>query len=396
MKTLGSPARVGQVSKVPSKPLWQVGNLPHGWFLAIAALALAAWHVPAASARAIQPKVDFDLGYQVECHDVTGQAFALLHPNEKVVEANLRISVRLARGEEQDIEQLLFEITSPAERLRVVDFLPRTQLENEAADGIEVTQTTEPVHSVGATAGSGFSLSAGGGNVHGTVGAQILPSANASASTTHRKELKESSKKIPPGKMIVASGTLDNEHGVFFKLKRSAVASFEGTKSVSFRFVVPADWRGDWVVVSAQARGTFKRSLFFKAVEPCGETKAFVGLYLAGDAAAERAALELAESQELYLAGSGEKEQPEAAITELALAASPWQTAKSQGAAKQRAAVKQSHALPLRTCQKPFAPGGLFASNDGSGRVPQHGPGGDRTTVLKQALNRMAKLSRAG
>ncbi|HUY31700.1 MAG TPA: hypothetical protein VMV69_02895 [Pirellulales bacterium] len=373
MKTLSSPA-CGRF-------------LASGWF---AWAALLVWP---AQARAAQPKVDFDLGYKVECHDVTEQAFALMHPNEKVVEAEVRISVRLARGEEREIEQLLFEITSPGERLRVVDFLPKTQLESDAADGIEVTKTTETTRSVGATAGSGLSFStfsAAGGNAYNPVGTQILPSANASVGTTHRKALSETSKKIPPGKVVVASGTLDNEHGVFFKLKRSAVTSFEGTKLISFRFVVPAHWRGDWVVLSAQARGTFKRSLFFKAVEPCGEIKAFLALYLAGDALAERAALELAESQALYLAGSGENEHSDTAISELALAASPWQTAKP------RSAATQPRTLQRQTCLKPFATGGLFASHDGADRDHGHASTGDRMTVLKQALNRMAKLSRAG
>jgi hypothetical protein len=224
------------------------------------------------------------------------------------------------------------------------------------------------------------------------LGGQVLPSASANASTTHRNELKETSKKVPPGKMIVASGTMDNEHGVFFKLKRSSAAPFEGTKLVSFRFVVPADWRGDWVVVSAQARGTVRKSLFFKSIEPCGETKAFVGLYLAGDASAQHVALELAESQALYLAG-GEKEQP-TVIGELAMAANPWQTARPQTGSK---------ASPLsRTCHKPLGPG-LFAPNEGnahrvfaSNSASQRNAGEDRASVLKQALNRMARLSHSG
>ncbi|HVC96174.1 MAG TPA: hypothetical protein VND64_21000 [Pirellulales bacterium] len=353
-------------------------------------MALTAWLVSPVQAGTVHPKVDFDMGYQVECRDVTGQAFALMHPNEKVVEANLRISVRLAQGDERQIEQLLFEITSPGERLRVVDFLPKTQLESEAADGIQVTKTTETTRSLGATAGTGFSFTRGGGTNQASTSAQILPSASANTTTTHHNSLTETSKKIPPGKVVVASGTMENEHGVFFKLKRSAVTSFEGIQLVSFRFVVPSDWRGDWVVVSAQASGTFKRSLFFKAVEPCGETKAFVGLYLAGDAVAERAALELAESQALYLAGNGEIDHAGPTITELALAASPWQTAKP------RPTAPLPRGLSRQTCHKPFATGGLFASHDGASRSNEHASASDRTSVLKQALNRMAKLSRAG
>jgi hypothetical protein len=390
METLRVTARVEHGCRaVPKEPRWPVGNLFHRQFLAIAALALAVCAQPSTPMHAAQPKVDFDLRYQVECNDVTERAFARSHPDEKMLEAKVRISVRLVCGEEKDIDQLLFEIISPGERLRVIDFLPKTQLESEAADGVQVIKTIETTRSVGATAGTGFSFSTGGDKNHASACAQILPSASANGSTTHHNALTETSKKIPPGKVVVASGTMDNEHGVFFKLKRSDATSFEDTKLVSFRFVVPSDWRGDWVVVLALARGTFKRSLFFKAVEPCGETKAFVGLYLAGDAAAERASLQLAESQE-RLVGSGEKEQLAEIITEMVRAASPWQIAKS------RPAVKPSHKLTLRACRRPFALGDFFVTPEGAGRATEHDSGGEPTTVLKQAINRMAKLSGAG
>jgi hypothetical protein len=360
----------------------------HELLVAVAAVALMGLRAPIALAAAPQPKVEFDLGYQVECHDVTARGFALSHPDEKVIEADLQITVRLARGEERDLEQLLFEITSPAERLRVVDFLPKTQIETEMDGGIEVTKTTETTRTFGATAGSGFSLSTSAANPHSVTTAGILPSANANASTTHRNELKETSKKTPPGTAVVVSGTIDNEHGVFFKLKRSSKAPFEGTKFLSFRFVVPSHWRGDWVVVSAQARGTVKRSVFFKSVEPCGQMSAFVGLHLAGDAEAERAASDLAESQAHYLAGAGLKEQPAAKITELALSASPWQTARPRSAVKPFAAT-------LRTAHKPFGQFGLFASDDAGRNAAQNQAVSDRTSELKDALGRLAEFAHA-
>jgi beta-lactamase regulating signal transducer with metallopeptidase domain/tetratricopeptide (TPR) repeat protein len=89
----------------------------------------------------------------VECYDVTPRAFALLHPDEKIIEADLRVSVRIEKGEEKDVQQLQFEITSPGERLRVIDFLPRTQIEAGAAASIETIRTTETTRSVGATLG---------------------------------------------------------------------------------------------------------------------------------------------------------------------------------------------------------------------------------------------------
>lgn len=330
-------------------------------------------------AVAATPEVQFDTGYLVECRDVTPQAFALLHPREKVVEASLRVSVRLAKGEEKDIEELRFEITSPAERLRVIDFLPRTQIESESIDGIEVVKTTESIHSLGAGVGTTLAFTGGTGNAHGTVLTQALP--NASANTTHRKELKETTKKVPPGKAVIISGTLENEHGVFYKLRRSATDSFEGSKLLSFRFVVPADWRGDWVVLSSEARGQARRHYFFKSVAVVGESKAFIGLHLAGDEKAERAALGLAEAQEQYFASQAAAERYDLIITALATEARPWRSASHT---KNMSDTK----VPV-TCYKPTA----------SGRKPKQSSereNGEAPCVyLRQTLDRLASFSSA-
>lgn len=330
-------------------------------------------------AVAATPEVQFDTGYLVECRDVTPQAFALLHPREKVVEASLRISVRLAKGEEKDIEELRFEITSPAERLRIIDFLPRTQIESESLDGIEVVKTTESIHSLGAGVGTTLSFSGGAGGAHGTVLTQALP--NANANSTHRKELKETTKKVPPGKPVIISGTLENEHGVFYKLRRSATGSFEGTKLLSFRFVVPADWRGDWVVLSSEARGQARRHYFFKSVAAVGESKAFIGLHLAGDEKAERAALGVAEAQEQYFATKAPAERYDLIITALATEARPWRAASHT---KNMADAK----VPV-TCYKPVPSG--RKSKQSSDRADGEAP----CVYLRQTLDRLASLSSA-
>ncbi|HVX64185.1 MAG TPA: hypothetical protein VHC19_26415 [Pirellulales bacterium] len=348
--------------------------------LAFVALTAGVGLSPAGAAYAAGPKVGFDLGYMVECRDVTQQAFAILHPDEKVIEANLRVSVRLLKGEEQDIEQLLFELTSPTERLRVVDFLPKTQIEPESTDGISVTKTTETVHSFGGSLGTNLAVSAGNGKHNSVTLTQALPAVNGNS--THRNQLQETSKKIAPGKVIIAAGTLDNEHGVFFKLKRSAVTPFEGTRTLSFRFVVPSQWRGDWIVLSAQATGRVKH-YFFKSIEPCGDAKAFIGLYLAGDADAELAARELAEGQELYFASKPDNAGHSMAITELATAARPWQTVSNKPAVK-------SASITSRICYKPFDP---FCRNvDARGETHKEP---DASATLKQTLDRMATYSDA-
>lgn len=331
------------------------------------------------TALASSPKVGFDLGYVVECHDVTPQAFALLHPDEKIVEANLRVSVRLEKGEEKDIDQLEFEITNPGERLRVVDFLPRTQIEPEAADSIEVVKTTETTRSLGGTVGTTVTIGGGTSHANGAVVTSALPAANANA--THRNELKETTKKIPPGKAVIASGTLENEHGVFFKLRRSASGTFEGIKPLSFRFIAPSGWRGDWMVISCTAKGTVTR-YFFKSTEEVGSAKAFLALYLAGDKPAERAALELAEAQEQYFAVKAGKDRYDLIITTLATEARAWRPSSHTHTVA--TAVK----TPV-TCLKPVA-GGVFKF-----AALEKPPSCEACTWLKQTLDRVARFSAA-
>ena len=331
-------------------------------------------------AHAAQPKVNFDLGYVVECHDVTPQAFAMLHPDEKIIEANLRVSVRLDKGEEKDVDQLQFEITSPGERLRIIDFLPRTQIEPEAADNIEVVKTNETIRSLGASVGTTISLSGGNQHANGAVVSSALPAGSANA--TQRHELKETTKKIPSGRAVVTSGTLENEHGVFFKLKRTVAGSFEGIKLFSFRFAVPSDWRGDWLVISCQARGTVTR-YFFKSVEEIGSSKAFLALYLAGDMSSERAAGELAQAQEQYFAVKPPKDRYDLIITTLATEARPWRD--SSHTHHVATAVK----TPV-TCLKPVSSGGVFRF-----ATSHKTPSCDACDALKQSLDRTARFSAA-
>src|SRR5690606_7296372 len=106
----------------------------------------------------------------------------------------------------------------------------------------------------------------------------------------------ETVKRISPKKAVLTSGTTNQGYGVFFKLKRSLQGSFEGSHTFTCRMIVPYDWSGDWVLVACQARGTRTR-YFIKSTELCGQSTAFVGLYLAGEARAKAAAFRLAQLQ---------------------------------------------------------------------------------------------------
>ncbi len=249
-------------------------------------LALVAVSVPAAADE--PTRVEFDLGHTVACTEVTPPEFAALHPEEKVVALTFRVSVRVTSGTAADIDELLFEITSPAQRLRVLDFAPDTQLESETAGEIEISKTEETLHSAGTALDGKVFLPAGPASAH------LSPTANLG--TTRRKLVVETRKKVPPKRVVLTSGTMHQGHGVFFKLRPSLNGSLEGAHEFACRVIVPQDWSGDWVAVTCQARGETTR-YFMTSDAVFGQTTAFVGLYLAGEADAKQAAFRLAHAQ---------------------------------------------------------------------------------------------------
>jgi hypothetical protein len=234
-------------------------------------------------------RVMIDIGPTVECHDVTPPDFAKSHPADKLVEATFRMSVLLATGRAEDLEELRATVHSPERRLRVVDFQPRTSLASDLAGDIEVCATNDKTQSVNVTLGGTLT------GQEGPVKAAVSPSGGIGQTQT--RGAKESFHRLSPKQLVLASGTTDAEHGVFFKWRRSSQAALEGSREVTVRFLVPRGWRGDWVQLGCES-WTVHRNYLGEKLEPCGSAQAIVGLYLSGDAEAEQAANALIVSEE--------------------------------------------------------------------------------------------------
>ena len=228
---------------------------------------LVAWFVwTPGAARGDDTKIVFDLPETVECRDVTPKDFAA-GATLKVIEAQLRISARVVAGDESEIDDFLYIITSPDHRMRFQDYLPNTLVESTVADDhIEVAETTEKT---------------GASTVNARVSYKIL-SLGGSKSQNTKKSESNHYKQIAPKALVLASGTTDREHGVFFKLRPSKAASLEGAKEFTFLATVPRSWRGDWCTLSCAARAKSK-SFFVRGPVPAGVEQAQIGIYLAGD-----------------------------------------------------------------------------------------------------------------
>ena len=250
-------------------------------------LSLAALLLPllAGAAVAEDPDVQFDCDPTVVCRDITPVDFSLSNPDEKIIEATMRISTRMTAGATEDLTELVYEIQSPLGRID--DFSPRTKLSSEYVEPIQIVKTVGKNNTIG-------------GSVNGTMAAPIpLPASAHPVASLGRNEhdsVREEMRKMPAKKPLIISGTFSQRQGVFFKFKQSNQVSLEGIKSITCSFVVPRDWRGDYLLVSCRADGQRSR-YFIKGIYPCGESRFVVGLYLEGDLEAKQAAIGLADRQ---------------------------------------------------------------------------------------------------
>lgn len=233
------------------------------------------------SVQAAKPSLVFDFGRTAECRDVTPTFADEVFPGEKVVELKLRISVHLTAGNIQDVDQVSVEVLDCDQRMRVHSFDPSTQLESRVNGDIQWSKTMEKGSSLGASLGGEAPV------LFGEVVAHVTPTINGG--TTKHEIVTETQQRIPPKHVVVTSGTIDNEHGVLFKLRRSSQSSLEGLHELTIRFIVPESWRADSLRVCCQATGQ-EKFLWLKQHSTWAHSCAPVALYLEGDLNAREAA----------------------------------------------------------------------------------------------------------
>ena len=235
------------------------------------------------TAMARDPEVTFDFARVAECREVAPSGVEELFPDEKMVELKLRVSVHLIAGNLGDVKEVRIEANDCDSRIRVHSFSPTTRLESPFSEDIRRTTTVENGKSLGASLGGKLPVPAGEfvASVTPTLGGEL----------SNREIVTEVEKRVAPQQAVVASGTIYQEHGVFFKLRRSPQSSLEGVHELTIRFIVPQEWRADSLRLCCSATG-FERVLWTKQETTWSQTCAKVALYLAGDADARQAAVE--------------------------------------------------------------------------------------------------------
>lgn len=247
---------------------------------------LAGAVLPVESSHAGGPQVAFDFGRVAECVELSGEGIT---PGEKLIELRLRVSVHLLSGKIGDVEEVRIEIGDRENQMRVYDFAPSTQLASHLSGDIEWSKTTEEGHTLGASLGGELPTPVGGLIAH------VTPT--ISGGKTNLEKITEKQLRHAPTFAVVASGTISQEHGVFFKLRSSPQSSLEGTHDLTIQFLVPQQWRGDSVRVCCQATGT-EKVFWVKQQTTWAHVCAPVVLYLSGDREARQAAFRYVDGKE--------------------------------------------------------------------------------------------------
>ena len=220
--------------------------------------------------------VTFDVAGLVECHDVTTIEFARVHPRERLLEARLPISTLITGDDAHELTELFYRVDSPEGTVRFVDYFPKTTLTSEYAGNVGIEEKQEQHSNAGLNATGAY------GPISATT---ATLSAGDKTANCRRYEL------LPPLEAVAASGTVDRENGVYFKLRATNRTSVEGSQEVVVILCVPSNWRADYVMVRCQAFGK-QRQLPFMPYETQlrGQGNFVVGLYSSGDEAAQATA----------------------------------------------------------------------------------------------------------
>jgi hypothetical protein len=215
------------------------------------------------------PRVEFDVATSVACREVTTPEFAAAFPSEKLMQATFNISSLVRRGRQSDLAEFFYRIESPQGTLRIVDHLPRQELASPYVGPIAVEKKDEASAKIG-------------GLITGHYPPFSNAQLNAQAGTTNGMVVRY--EMLPPKELLAASGTLNRERGVYFKLRPSAQTSLEGAKQFICVLRVPRGWRGDCVRIDCQAACDARSSWPIGEGPSDGGAASFlVALFAAGD-----------------------------------------------------------------------------------------------------------------
>ncbi|KAA5540972.1 hypothetical protein FYK55_18890 [Roseiconus nitratireducens] len=235
------------------------------------------WSGP--SAMAETPRIQFDLPSVAPAFESTcgngGREVSF-----DLVLSSLVVDLREGSPRERPpIDHLLVRCRL-RDRLPIVDFAPRTELQSDFASPIAISNKQEK--------NKAFQMG---------IDAVYPPLGGGHLGADEKKTHSDSTQfeRQPPMQAVVASGTTDRGRGVYFKLRWTSQQVLEGQKHFRLTVAVPPSWRGGLVDVSVVAHGR-EQPLFGAAkLKPIAGADFVVALHQEHDAEAAAIAVKLAQ-----------------------------------------------------------------------------------------------------
>jgi hypothetical protein len=224
-------------------------------------VAAALWISPLLAAD-----VRFDAEPLVTCLDVTTEEFRAIHPDERLMEARVRLSTLVKFGLNENDLRLFVAIHTGTTAAKIHDFRPQTTTHSSYAGNLNVESTDEKLRSLGLAATGAVE--------------PVKLTGNANLSSKNGEKVRY--ELLPPLETLTASGTLERGTGVYFKMKSSPQHTLEGSRDFVAVLRVDEKWRGGLVAVQAQA--------FRKSGKLAGDAHFLLALHLANDPNAKDAA----------------------------------------------------------------------------------------------------------
>lgn len=230
------------------------------------------------SFKTTTPDVGFDVPATLVCRDVTTAEFRQSHPGERLIEVEAPVTLMLYHGKAAKLDDVVISIQGDHAGFRVHDYAPRTELQSELAEPIELKTTHSNDKSIGASLG---------GKLSGDIALIPTVSAGLSKATSETEQRKQ----LAPKQAVLVSGTIGGRTGVYYKLRRSTQSTLEGERTFNVTFAAPVEWEGGSIKVHCLARGE-KKWLFVEQRRIWNETAKPVELRLVSHTVAKPAVAE--------------------------------------------------------------------------------------------------------
>ncbi|TWT92108.1 hypothetical protein [Stieleria varia] len=197
------------------------------------------------------------------------------------VQVELRLSSLVSGGSGSKVDQWIIRCT-PQSRITVLDYDPKTELHSGVEGPIKVTQTREDVDSFGIAADINYSHLARG---------------HVGMDDQQKRINSQQYDRVAPLHTVMASGTINRGHGVFFKLRETPTLVLEGEKRFHVTFAIPDGWRGDLLDVTVHAQQDTMTFAGDVKAETVQMNHFVVAVYCAGDVQARELAEQLARNE---------------------------------------------------------------------------------------------------